>query len=449
MFNFTQVKTILSTLSVALAILLFLFSCQKEIHFDLISEGELVRDASNNCKPVIVNGSFISGNDLDINNHIGVEVHFTAIGSYTIATDTVNGYSFKAEGNTSDTGFVNIQLSGNGKPIHAGSDQFHIAYGNSTCTASVTVLDATSLASFTLQGSPNSCIIDTVIGGYIKGVAADTSSHVIIAVNVTTPGTYSVKTNTVNGYAFSGAGNFSATGVQTISLVASGTPVNGGTDVFTLKAGSSTCTFSVNVLTATVATNNDLFPLTMSSFWNYDDLYYKGTTVKRVIIDTATRNGNLYTLMQEQSTGAPIVHFYRRNGLEYYEYMAIDDYTSSVHYGKRIYDDILFLKEGLKKGDTWQTKEFSDTADFGQVIVLQYRFACVASDISAVVGAKAFSHVYEIEMQTWLRTPIGPYGQANEKYTWYYAKGVGLIYYKKLSVGFTYGEWRINNWQVN
>ena len=445
-------KTILSTLFVAVAILLFLFSCQKEIHFDLISEGELVRDASNSCKPAIVNGSFISGIDLDVNDHIEVEVHFTSIGYYTIVTDTVNGYSFKAEGNTKDTGFINIQLSGNGKPAHAGSDLFHIAYGNgnSTCTASVTVLDGSNMASFILQGSPNSCIIDTTIGGYIKGVAADTSSRLIIAVKVTNPGTYTAHTSTVNGYGFFSSGSFSSAGVQTISMVASGTPINAGTDVFTLNAGSSTCNFSINVMTAIVAANNDLFPLTMSSFWNYDDLYYQGSTIKRMIIDTATRLGNLYTVMEDQtSTAGPIQHFYRRNATDYFEYMAIDDYTSSFHYGKRIYVDILFLKENLSKGDTWETKEFTDTADFGQVIVLQYRFACVASDISVVVGSNAFSHVYEIEMRPWLRTPTGPYGQANEKYTWYYAKGLGLIYYKKLSVGFTYGEWRINNWHVN
>jgi hypothetical protein len=444
------VKTILSTLSVAAAILLFLFSCQKEIHFDFVSEAELVKDAGNSCKPVIVNGSFISGNDLEANDYIQVEVHFTAIGSYTITTDTVNGYSFKAEGNAKDTGFVDIKLSGNGKPLNAGTDQFRIVYGTSTCTASVTVLDGSTIASFTLQGSPNSCIIDTVIGGYIKGVAADTSSQVIIAVNVTTPGTYSVNTNTVNGYSFSSSGTFSSAGVQTISLIASGTPVNAGTDVFTVTAGSSTCTFSISVLTAVIATNNDLFPLTMSSFWDYDDLYYKGNSVKNVIIDTATREGHLYTVMEEQiSPGGPLLNLYRKLGTEYYQYMPIDDYTNSVHYGKRIYDDILFLNENVIKGSSWNSQEFTDTADFGQVIILQYRFACVAADVSAVVGSNAFSHVFEIEMQPWLRSLSGPYGQANEKYIWYYARGIGLIYYKKLGLGFTYGEWQIKDWQVN
>jgi len=444
------VKTIVSTFFITVAILLILFSCQKEIHFDFISEGELVKDAGNNCKPVVINGNFIAGNDLDENDHIAVEVHFTAIGSYTIVTDTVNGYSFKAEGNTKDTGLININLSGHGKPLNTGTDQFNIVYGTSTCTASVTVLNGSATASFTLQGSPNSCIVDTVIGGYIKGVAADTSSHVIIAVDVTTPGSYSIKTNTVNGYSFSSSGIFSSTGIQTVSLVASGIPVNAGTDVFTVSAGSSTCTFSSTVLTAIAATNNDLFPLTMSSFWDYNDLYYKGSTVKTVIIDTASREGKLYTVMEEQiSPGGPILHFYRRGSIEYYEYMAIDDYTGSVRYAKRIYDDILFLKENLSKGDTWETKEFTDTADFGQVIVLQYRFLCMDADVSVVVGTNAFSHVYKIEMQTWLKALNGPYGQANEKYTWYYAKGIGLIYYKKLSQSFTYGEWQIKDWQVN
>ena len=441
-------KIIISSFFVTAAILLFLFSCQKEIHFDFISEGELVKDANSNCKPAVINGNFIAGNDLTENDHMEVEVHFTAIGSYTIGTDTVNGYSFKAEGNTKDTGIINIHLSGHGRPLNTGNDQFRIVYGTSTCTTSVTVLNGASIASFTLQGSPNSCIIDTVIGGYIKGVAADTSSHVSIAVNVTTPGTYFVSTNTVNGYNFSGSGTFSSTGEQTISLVASGTPVNAGTDVFTVNAGSSTCTFSTTVLTAVVATTNDLFPLTIPSNWNYDDLYYKNTAA-RIILNSVTIVGNLYMIMQEDaSPNGTLSHDYRKNGDDYYEYMAIDDYTGSFHYAKRIYDDILFLKENLSKGDTWETKEFTDTADFGQVIVLQYRFACVASDVSVVVGTNAFSQVYEIQMVPWLRTPSGPYGQANEKYTWYYAKGIGLIYYKKLSQTFTYGEWQIRDWVV-
>jgi len=442
------VKTILSTLSVAASILFLLFSCQKEIHFDFVSEGELVKDAGNNCKPAIINGSFVSGNGIDANDYIQVEVHFTAIGSYTIATDTVNGYWFKAEGNAKDTGFVDVKLSGNGKPLNAGTDQFRIAYGTSLCTASVTVLDGANVASFTLRGSPSSCVVDTVIGGYIKGVAADTTSHVIIAVDVTTPGSYSVNTNTVNGYRFSSSGTFSSTGIQTVSLVASGTPVNAGTDVFTVNAGSSTCTFSITVFAAITATNNDLFPLSINSHWNYDDLYYKNMAA-RVMLNSVTVAGNLYTIMQEDARpNGTVSHDYRKNGDDYYEYMAIDDYTGSFHYAKRIYDDILFLKENLRSGDTWETKEFTDTADYGQVLVLQYRFVCTASDVSLVVGTNAFSHVYKIEMQPWLRTVTGPYGQANERYTWYYAKGIGLVYYKKLYQSFAYGEWQIKDWTV-
>ena len=137
-------KIILSTFFVTAAIFLFLFSCQKEIHFDLISEGELVRDANNYCKPAVVDGNFIAGNDLSENDRIEVEVHFTAIGSYAVATDTVNGYSFKAEGNTEDTGVVTIKLSGHGKPLNTGNDQFNIVYGASTCTASAVRLVASS-----------------------------------------------------------------------------------------------------------------------------------------------------------------------------------------------------------------------------------------------------------------------------------------------------------------
>jgi endonuclease G len=64
-------------------------------------------------------------------------------------------------------------------------------------------------------------------------------------VNVTTVGTYSINTATINGFGFSKSGTFTATGVQNLILQAAGSPVNIGTNTFILTAGSSGCTFSV------------------------------------------------------------------------------------------------------------------------------------------------------------------------------------------------------------
>ena len=436
--------------SVTVLFLLF-FSCQKEISFEngQPSEGWLDKDLHNNCLPPTIKGSYSSGKKLDENNYIEVKVHVTAAGAYSISTDTVNGYFFKTTGNFKDTGFITVKLPGSGRPDNPGSNQFRMVYGTSDCEITITVLNGSSIASFTLQGAPGACMSDTIIGNYIKGLPLDTGNYVKIAVNVTVPGTYSISTNAVNGYGYSAAGTFTAKGPQTVYLASSGAPLNSGTDIFTVTAGASSCVFSVTVLTVVTTTNNDLFPLTMNSYWVYDDLYYQGSTVRTAIIDTAAFNGKSYKIMEKQiSPGGPLLFYYRKSGSDYFEYAQIDKYTASVTYNKRIYDDLPFLKENLGAGDAWQSNEYSDTATFGQVINIQYDYVCLGADISTVINGKAFAHVYEIEMKPQIRAVDHGFNNTGEIYTYYYAKGIGLISYKETSLGSNYGRLEINNWQV-
>ena len=123
---------------------------------------------------------------------------------------------------------------------------------------------------------------DTIIGNYIKNVLLDTGSYIKVSVNVVVPGSYTISTNTVNGYSFSTTGTFTATGSQTVHLAPAGAPLNPGIDMFTITAGASSCVFSVTVLAVVTTANNDLFPLTMNSYWIYDDLYYQGSTVRQI-----------------------------------------------------------------------------------------------------------------------------------------------------------------------
>lgn len=442
-------KTIISFFLSAAAILVILFSCQKEVRFDFISEGTLDKDINSDCIAT-AHGDFIAGKANDANNYIEVQAHVTTRGNYTITTDTVNGYSFTATGAFHDTGSAIVRLAAHGKPIAAGTDQFNIAYGSSHCLATVIVLNSSTAASFTLQGAPGSCMIDTVAGDYIKGSSLNTGSKVIIGVNVTVPGNYQIYTDTVNGYSFSSTGTFSAAGIQTVILSGSGKPVNGGTNVFTIKAGNSACNFSISVITVVVATNNDHFPLTMSSYWDYKDLYYQGNVVTTIIIGSASKNGNLYKTMEEEiSPGGPLILDYRKTGSQYFEYAAVDKYTSSFQYATKIYGDLPFLKEGLVTGEEWQSPEYNDTASAGQVMGLQYEYSCLDANASIVIDGHVFTNVYKVQMKPKIRTAAASYTYTGELYTYYYAKGVGLIYYKEIDLGSTRAELQIKDWQVN
>lgn len=68
----------------------------------------------------------------------------------------------------------------------------------------------------------------------------------MLHVNVDTIGTFYLTTNSLDGFSFSGSGNFTAIGTQTIILEASGTP--SATDFFTFSPPVGLgCDFIVNV----------------------------------------------------------------------------------------------------------------------------------------------------------------------------------------------------------
>jgi len=100
-------------------------------------------------------------------------------------------------------------------------------------------------------GTGSACANTVVNGTFYPTVSLTTSSFVTILVNVSVIGTYSISTNTVNGYSFSASGEFSTPGPQSINLMGNGTPVTAQTDQFTATASNSggTCTFNVLVWT--------------------------------------------------------------------------------------------------------------------------------------------------------------------------------------------------------
>ena len=116
--------------------------------------------------------------------------------------------------------------------------------------------EITPNADYTI-GSGGSCANTTVNGTYYTGIALDASHTVTMDATVTAAGCWSITTNTVNGYNFSGSGTFTETGAQQVTLDGSGTPVATQTDNFTATADNSggTCTFNVTVTDIVQVTN--------------------------------------------------------------------------------------------------------------------------------------------------------------------------------------------------
>jgi hypothetical protein len=438
---------IICALLVVISSLIFV-SCQRELS-PYLSKGYLLKDSNGNCSEVTVNGVYNIMQQLNNSSSIEVDVNITSPGSYSISTDTVNGYFFNATGDISTVGTSRIKLKGSGKPVIADTDHFTIKYDTSFCEVAIPVIDATIYnASFTFEGAPDICMHDTVIGSYITNVILDASNSVQINLNVTAVGNYTISTDTINGYYFAASGEFLSRGFQSVLLTASGTPAQNETDVFTVTAVNSYCNFSVNVVAVTNVSGNDYFPLTVNSYWTYDDLVNAGDTIKKTIADSTFINGYWYKVAREDvAFGGPYNFYYHKSNNTYFEYASPNEYTTFFQYKKPVQADIPFLEENLQTGSTWQSPEYIDTTTT-DIFTLRYQFSCLNNDATVTLNNETFAHVYEIKMLPEIKTNNGVYSYTTEEYLFYYAKGIGLIYLKKTLGGFTQQELQIRNWHI-
>ncbi|HLK26935.1 MAG TPA: hypothetical protein VKT28_00035, partial [Puia sp.] len=119
------------------------------------------------------------------------------------------------------------------------------------------VVPVATTATGTLKDTSGNCMTITPAGTYFNGVAilGDTN-YVQVTVNVKTTGSYNIQSDRQNGFQFAGTGVFNNTGVQTVSLKASGTPAQIQSTVFNVSFDSTACSFTVNVQDSTGHSGN-------------------------------------------------------------------------------------------------------------------------------------------------------------------------------------------------
>lgn len=212
-----------------------------------------------------------------------VEVRFASPGWYKIFTDTQNGFSFGDSALVVDTGYQSIKLKASAKPILAQATDFLVAFDTSFCIFLVPVIGTTN-ANYALVAAATSCSNFSLQGTYAVGATLSENNRVILEVNVTSVGGYLMTTSTVNGMTFSAAGNFTATGLQTVSLQGSGTPATPGKDI-QVTAGSSNCSFIVNVAVDDTGGGT----INSNSVWEFsqDDNFYHGYFDGALTVDTS------------------------------------------------------------------------------------------------------------------------------------------------------------------
>jgi hypothetical protein len=158
------------------------------------------------------------------------------------------------------------------------------------------------------------CLPINVAGVYKKDSTLGNGNFVEIQVAVTTPGSYIIGSDTVNGYHFRATGVFSLPGSYTVRLLGNGRPLANRIDAFVASFGGSECFFEVTVATATSGggggTSNFLeaqLDGAVNSFNNSPSaLLISGIGVQSLTITGTSSTGRALTLNVSKTNTLPI-----------------------------------------------------------------------------------------------------------------------------------------------
>lgn len=180
-----------------------------------------------------------------------ITVTATTAGTYSIATNTINGITWTGSGSLV-LGANDIELVASGTPTAVGTSSFTVNSGNSpTCSFTRPVISP-STGGTAVVSAYNCAITSTSIGSNSNGtlirgeaIPASTVTYSVVA-TVTTAGTYDITIPAVNGITWTSTGSFGGTGSNTLTFTASGTPLASGSTTFQLPT-TPNCSFTRSI----------------------------------------------------------------------------------------------------------------------------------------------------------------------------------------------------------
>ena len=282
----------------------------------------------------------------------------------------------------------------------------------------------------TLKDSSGNCMTITTNGKYVKNTALTDSNYIVVKVNFTTPGSYSISTDTSNGFSFQASGITGDSGLQMITLKGTGKPAVVQLTNFLVTFDSTVCSFSINVSDTAIippTTSNDYFPTTDSSNWTYRiDTVESGndsTTAVVYPVDQVLAGNNYRTFILNKQGTADTSYYRKGNGL-YYQYGNFNDFSFYNAVDNKV--DYIFLKDNVPVGSTWESPEIGATlaSVTGKTKI---RFTIEGKDIQTTIGTTNFDSVIQVQREYMFAPSLTGTYQTAVTANFYYAKNIGFI----------------------
>jgi hypothetical protein len=293
----------------------------------------------------------------------------------------------------------------------------------------------------TLLDSANNCQHIVVNGTYQKDDTLTGFNNIVVNVNFTQPGNYTIYTDTVNGYWFYIKGYAYSTGLQTIAVNGFG-KINTNTNThFAVRFNNSKCYFTVKKYTPVLnnGTSNDYFPTTNFSSWTYNNSIINDTTTLQVLGTDKNIVGNSYRQFLMQIPLLSIkdtVHFRKDMAGNYYTYDTI---------GAGAKTEYQFLKDYASVGNTWESPTVAATYQSTPTTV-KYVFTLKRKNVKRTIGTNTIDSIIIVQAETQYLIS-GNYTTTNTvEYS--YAKSVGLVNVQQTGATNNYAL-PIKTWVIN
>lgn len=171
---------------------------------------------------------------------------YTGGGVFGITSTPINGIQiFKPLNGTFTASGTSIEYGLSGTPLAPGNTAINYSVNSQTCSFTVPVQSGTGRASAV------NCT-GAAAGTYNAEVLIGAGRTKQVTLTVSTIGTFYLRTNTVNGYYFTGSATATAIGALPITLTAAGTPILSGEDTFTVTVSNDATTFTTCTFPNTV-----------------------------------------------------------------------------------------------------------------------------------------------------------------------------------------------------
>jgi len=283
-----------------------------------------------------------------------------------------------------------------------------------------------------LKDSTGNCLPIIVRGTYKVDSTLTDSNYVLIQLNVTTPGNYTIMSDNLNGFFFKDSGFIATTGLKTIKLKASGKPASAIESVFTIGFGSAFCSFSVEATGtgssggggSTPIINGDYFPTIPNSNWTYRfDL--TGDTLRFTADVTNITIGTFsYRKFIAKDSFSTDTLYYRKAGGLYYEFGDIDflGVLDSVYNAI----DFIFLKDNQSVGGTWESSEVGAIAN-KVTGTAKLKFTVTGMNVKKTISGSSVDSIIVLKREIMFKPTNGNTFSSYSSMSINYAKGAGLL----------------------